>query len=187
MQEININELNIIYDNLFDEKNISWVKLQLLSQFDDVSLNYLCNRIYNEYLSVLNPVCQIKTSKDFYVYESSNFVGGCNTRINTLHENMFFHMFPFLKKQIVFGTGKHGYKIYGTKRYIADFLDEKNMRIIEIDGVSHNTPQCKLKDYKKELFFESRGYKVIRFTNDEVETLFKHYIVIGVYSTYLEE
>ena len=65
------------------------------------------------------------------------------------------------------------FKKYGTKRYIADFVDPLSRTIIEIDGENHNEKLQRLKDELRELFFLKKGYITIRFTNQEVLNLFR--------------
>lgn len=100
----------------------------------------------------------------------SNFIGGINDDRNTLHENMFQMMFPKLTPQVHFGTGKGGYKKYLSKRYTADFYDENNDTIYEIDGSNHNEEIQQLKDKIRDAFFwKELGIRTIRYTNEEVE------------------
>lgn len=102
----------------------------------------------------------------------SNFVGGINDERNTLHENLFQAMFPNLKSQVHFGTGKGGLETYTSTRFTVDFLDEANGIVYEIDGKSHEGELQKTKDRIKEIFFEiEHGYKTIRYTNEEVENM----------------
>lgn len=67
-------------------------------------------------------------------------------------------------------------KFYGYKfkrqvpigNYIADFLCLEKFLIIEIDGGQHNVPQNVEKDTTRTIFFENRGYKILRFWNSDV-------------------
>lgn len=101
-----------------------------------------------------------------------NFVGGINDNRNTLHENMFHALYPYLTPQVHFGTGKGGLEKYFSKRFTVDFLDEDRGVVYEIDGRSHESELQQNKDRIKELFFEiEHGYQTIRFTNEEVEKM----------------
>lgn len=51
--------------------------------------------------------------------------------------------------------------------YIADFYCHQ-LKLIEADGSVHNNDEVKKKDIERQLFFESTGIKVIRFTNDDI-------------------
>ena len=52
--------------------------------------------------------------------------------------------------------------------YIYDFCFKKQRLIIELDGSHHSEEIQHLKDLEKQGFAETLGYKVLRFSNDEV-------------------
>ncbi|MFY7729481.1 MAG: vitamin B12 dependent-methionine synthase activation domain-containing protein, partial [Flavobacterium sp.] len=52
--------------------------------------------------------------------------------------------------------------------YITDFICLKRNLIIEIDGLIHQLPDNIVSDSERTAWLEEQGYKVIRFTNDEV-------------------
>ncbi len=52
--------------------------------------------------------------------------------------------------------------------YIADFICLKENLIIEVDGLIHQLPDTIVTDIERTTWLEEQGYKVIRFTNDEV-------------------
>ena len=52
--------------------------------------------------------------------------------------------------------------------YIADFVCLTSKLIIEIDGKYHQLPEQQLNDAQRTDWLQSRGYKVLRFTNEEV-------------------
>ncbi|MEL1243678.1 vitamin B12 dependent-methionine synthase activation domain-containing protein [Flavobacterium sp. DGU11] len=52
--------------------------------------------------------------------------------------------------------------------YIADFICVKENLIIEVDGLIHQLPDNIANDIERTQWLEEQGYKVIRFTNDEV-------------------
>lgn len=52
--------------------------------------------------------------------------------------------------------------------YVVDFLFRKCKLIVEIDGGYHFTKEQKIDDAQRTAWLESRGYKVIRFTNAQV-------------------
>ena len=56
--------------------------------------------------------------------------------------------------------------IIGT--YIADFACLKCRLIIEIDGKYHDYGTQPVKDLERTAYLEQQGFKVIRFTNDEI-------------------
>jgi len=53
-------------------------------------------------------------------------------------------------------------------QYIADFVCLDRMLIIEIDGKIHQLPENKESDEIRTQWLESKGFKVIRFTNEQV-------------------
>jgi very-short-patch-repair endonuclease len=52
--------------------------------------------------------------------------------------------------------------------YVVDFVSHRERLVIEVDGTSHDAPSQKSHDAERTTFTESRGYSVVRFTNDEV-------------------
>ena len=53
-------------------------------------------------------------------------------------------------------------------QYIADFVCLDRMLVIEIDGKIHQLPENKESDEVRTLWLESKGFKVIRFSNEDV-------------------
>jgi 5-methyltetrahydrofolate--homocysteine methyltransferase len=73
--------------------------------------------------------------------------------------------------QMLRGKKLEGYKfrkqhIIGS--YIADFICLKAKLIIEVDGLIHQLPENKISDAERTNWLESKGFTVIRFTNEEV-------------------
>jgi 5-methyltetrahydrofolate--homocysteine methyltransferase len=54
--------------------------------------------------------------------------------------------------------------------YIADFICLKENLIVEVDGSIHQLPKNKVSDAERTEWLEKEGYKVIRFSNNEVLT-----------------
>jgi len=52
--------------------------------------------------------------------------------------------------------------------FIADFICLPAKLVIEIDGSYHQLPQQQVSDEARTQWLESHGFKVIRFTNEEV-------------------
>jgi len=91
---------------------------------------------------------------------------------DTLHENIFSRLFPFLEKQITFGLGKGAYKKYGVLKYTVDFYNREDDVVWEIDGGSHNSGLQRIKDEKRDLILAIEyGVETIRITNEQVENL----------------
>src|SRR5262245_51642598 len=52
--------------------------------------------------------------------------------------------------------------------YIADFVAHSHKLIVELDGESHDFEERVRHDERRDRWFESRGYRVLRFANDDV-------------------
>lgn len=52
--------------------------------------------------------------------------------------------------------------------YIVDFLFRKSRVIVEIDGGYHFTKEQQEEDATRQDWFENQGYKIVRFTNEQV-------------------
>ena len=79
----------------------------------------------------------------------------------------------------------YGYKFlrqYPIEPYIVDFVCREKKIIIEIDGGRHNESEEIEYDKQRSLFLSSRGFKVIRFWNNEIDNNIE-----GVYQILLKE
>jgi len=52
--------------------------------------------------------------------------------------------------------------------YVADFVCKELKIVIELDGISHLFEEVQEKDREKEVFLNSLGYTVLRFSDEEV-------------------
>jgi very-short-patch-repair endonuclease len=52
--------------------------------------------------------------------------------------------------------------------YVVDFVSHRERLVIEVDGVTHDAPSQRAHDAERATFIESRGYIVVRFSNDDV-------------------
>jgi len=52
--------------------------------------------------------------------------------------------------------------------YIADFVAHCCKLVVEVDGESHDSEERVRHDARRDQWFASRGYHVLRFTNDDV-------------------
>jgi very-short-patch-repair endonuclease len=52
--------------------------------------------------------------------------------------------------------------------YIADFVAHSCKIIVELDGESHSFEERVRHDAQRDQWFAARGYRVLRFTNDDV-------------------
>lgn len=73
---------------------------------------------------------------------------------NILRNNKFYDL--KFRRQVPIGN------------YVADFVCEIHNVIIELDGGQHNEPENIEYDKFRTEFLESKGYKVLRFWNDEI-------------------
>ncbi|MEM8970124.1 MAG: DUF559 domain-containing protein, partial [Bacteroidota bacterium] len=55
-------------------------------------------------------------------------------------------------------------------RYIADFMCKELMLIIEVDGITHTQEEVTEKDITRQKALEEAGFRVIRFTDNQVLT-----------------
>jgi len=72
---------------------------------------------------------------------------------------------------VLSGKKLDGYKIrrqHIIGNYITDFICLKTNLIIEIDGSIHQLPENKVSDKERTKWLEEEGFRVIRFTNNEV-------------------
>src|SRR6266403_2587503 len=54
------------------------------------------------------------------------------------------------------------------QNYIADFVCFSAKLIVDLDGESHDFEERQKADQKRDAFFLSKGFQVLRFTNDQV-------------------
>jgi len=54
--------------------------------------------------------------------------------------------------------------------YIADFICIKKNLVIEVDGEYHETPEQQQEDLIRTESINNRGYSVIRFSNNDIQT-----------------
>ncbi len=53
-------------------------------------------------------------------------------------------------------------------KYVADFACHRAKIVVELDGSQHGLPENLKRDAERTAFLEQRGYRVLRFWNDEV-------------------
>jgi very-short-patch-repair endonuclease len=51
--------------------------------------------------------------------------------------------------------------------YIVDFVCHEHRLVIELDGGVHNLPEVVARDEARELWLTGRGYRVMRFANEQ--------------------
>ena len=82
------------------------------------------------------------------------------------------------------GLGEKCRRQYIIGEYIVDFFFRKSMLIVELDGGYHFTEEQQKEDAIRQDWLEHMGYKVLRFTNEEV--LFNTENVISKIKFYLK-
>ena len=75
-------------------------------------------------------------------------------------------LWRYLKADRLAGTGFRRQTPMGN--YIADFVSHSCKLIVEVDGESHDFEERIRHDERRDQWFASRGYRVLRFTNDDV-------------------
>lgn len=58
---------------------------------------------------------------------------------------------------------------YPIGNYIVDFVCIEKFLIVELDGGQHNYIENKIADEERTNYLQSRGYKVIRFWNNDID------------------
>ena len=57
---------------------------------------------------------------------------------------------------------------YVIGEYIVDFFFRRSMLVIELDGGYHSAPEQQMLDAERQQWLVSQGYRVIRFSNEQV-------------------
>ena len=100
-------------------------------------------------------------------YNKNNIILAKNLRVSaTLQEKHLWYDFLF-KYKVRFQRQK------AIDNFIADFYCHKAKLIIEIDGSQHYTPQGKQADEFRTDILEGYDLKIIRFTNQQIDTNFR--------------
>lgn len=175
LAQVIANHFEYLFNDTPEGRRKAWEVISKYASDCTISLTHDGEKLYKVFSITNHPLLQIETDDELRIYERDHFHGGCNDSVNTKEENLFYKMFPYLQKQCPFGTGVGGYKTYGVKRYIADFVDDQANVVIEIDGNNHQSAYNRLKDSIRDCFFYQKGYATIRFSNEAVRNLFKAY------------
>ena len=64
-------------------------------------------------------------------------------------------------------------------RYIVDFYIPKAKTVIEVDGLQHTTSQARLADNERDLYLNSLGISVLRYSNESIRKNF-HGVVADI-------
>ncbi len=69
--------------------------------------------------------------------------------------------------------------------YICDFVSFERRIVIELDGGQHNQNSQLLKDETRDAWLTSKGYKVLRFWNNEINNNLEN-VLLKIRNTILE-
>ena len=97
-------------------------------------------------------------------------MGNFTEKARNLRKNMTPQerkIWSFLRKRSV--NNMKFRRQYPIGSYIVDFICHEKMLIIEVDGGQHNENENIEYDKKRTSFLESKGFKVIRFWNNEID------------------
>jgi len=74
-------------------------------------------------------------------------------------------LWQYLKNKAL---GEKFYRQFGIEHFIVDFCCWQKKLVIEIDGNIHNEPEIIKQDQQRQIFLESKGFKILRFKNEEI-------------------
>jgi very-short-patch-repair endonuclease len=66
--------------------------------------------------------------------------------------------------------GFHSRRQAPVGRYIVDFVSFRSQLVIEADGGQHGMPDGVRSDQTRDAFLQSRGFRVLRFWNSDIDT-----------------
>ena len=66
------------------------------------------------------------------------------------------------------GLGVTILRQYIIDQYIVDFVYKKGKLVIEVDGAYHSEPRQEASDEERTRILQSYGYRVIRFSNEDI-------------------
>ena len=74
----------------------------------------------------------------------------------------------YLRKRLI--NNSRFRRQYPIGNYVVDFVCREKNLIIELDGGQHNEEQAIIYDKERTDYLESRGFRVIRFWNNDIDT-----------------
>ena len=66
------------------------------------------------------------------------------------------------------GLGQKCRRQYIIGEYIVDFFFRQSMVIVELDGAYHAAEEQQEKDKERQDWLEQKGYKILRFSNEQI-------------------
>lgn len=97
-------------------------------------------------------------------YNSKNIILAKNLRSNMTKEEV--KLWNIVRAKRFYGLKFKRQVLIG--EYIVDFLCQEKMCIIELDGGQHNKDENIEKDSIRTNYLVSKGYKVLRFWNNDI-------------------
>ena len=82
--------------------------------------------------------------------------------------------YDFLKRLPI-----QAHRQYNIGNYIVDFYIPKAKTVIEVDGLQHTTSQAQLADNERDLYLNSLGISVLRYSNESIRKNF-HGVVADI-------
>ena len=95
----------------------------------------------------------------------NNYENARNLRKNMTKQERI--LWTFLRKKNI--NNLKFRRQYPIGNYIVDFICNEKKLIIEIDGGQHNENKNITYDQERTKYLESKGYKVIRFWNNDID------------------
>lgn len=96
------------------------------------------------------------------IYDSLRVYADTNRKNPTLAEDMLWQV---LRRK---GLGVKFRRQHPIDEFIADFVCLDEQLVIEVDGGYHESPEQREDDERRTALLGMRGFRVLRFTNDEV-------------------
>jgi very-short-patch-repair endonuclease len=100
---------------------------------------------------------QKNEKKDIFKYAQENFKKELKFEMKVFFLIKAFFDFKIVRQYII------------DSKYIADLYIPDKKFIIEVDGEYHNTEEQRIKDKEREEYLINKGFKLIRFKNEEVK------------------
>ena len=96
------------------------------------------------------------------IYDSLRVYADANRKNPTLAEDMLWQV---LRRK---GLGVKFRRQHPIDEFIADFVCLDEQLVIEVDGGYHELPEQREDDERRTAILGQRGFRVLRFTNEEV-------------------
>lgn len=135
-------------------------------------------KVSSERMKLKNPMSnestRIKVSETLKKINHKPYIRGGNGRGATVHQlslyNELVKIDDSFSMEYIERLGKENIKTYNCPNHYKIDIASSALKIaIEVDGLSHNCIKIKECDKKKEMILSLRGWKVLRFTNYQIQ------------------